>query len=237
MEKTKFLKRLKLFLKSNLNIYILCFLILFPLSSYAAETINDETLIVYYSRTGKSKIVSDVIKNNFCADILEIRDLKDRAGTWGFMCAAFDNMFDRYTEIEPKQPDLSGYSLIILVSPIWNWKMSTPIRTFLKDNILKDKKLVVFTTANIDIKKYDKFGDDAPFIKRFLRDYLRKSSKGMRLLAEDSGAEIIRHYHVETKNVTRKQIIEQTVDHFADLKLNTDLKRCTPLPLQIDQNH
>jgi flavodoxin len=237
MEKTKFLKRLKLFLKSNLNIYILCFLILFPLSSYAAETINDKTLIVYYSRTGKSKIVSDVIKNNFCADILEIRDLKDRAGTWGFMCAAFDNMFDRYTEIEPKQPDLSGYSLIILVSPIWNWKMSTPIRTFLKDNILKDKKLVVFTTANIDIKKYDKFGDDAPFIKRLLRDYLRKSSKGMRLLAEDSGAEIIRHYHVETKNVTQKQIIERTLDHFADLKLNTDLKRCTPLLLQIDQNH
>jgi len=95
----------------------------------------------------------------------------------------------------------------------------------------------VFTTANIDIKKYDKFDDDAPFIKRFLRDYLRKSSKGMRLLAVDSGAEILRHYHLETKNVTRKQIIEQTVDHFADLKLNTDLKRCTTLPLQIDQNH
>jgi flavodoxin len=237
MEKTKFLKRLKLFLKSNLNIYILCFLILFPLSSYAAETINDETLIVYYSRTGKSKTVSDAIKRNFCVDMLEIKDLKDRAGAWGFMSAAFDNMFDRYTEIEPKLPDLSKYSLIILVSPIWNWKMSTPIRTFLKDNILKDKKLVVFTTANIDIKKYDKFGDDAPFIKRLLRDYLRKSSKGMRLLAEDSGAEIIRHYHVETKNVTQKQIIERTLDHFADLKLNTDLKRCTPLPLQINQNH
>jgi putative NADPH-quinone reductase len=107
--------------------------------------------------------------------------------------------------------------------------MSAPIKTFLKENILEDKKLVVFTTANIDIKKYDKFDDDAPFFKRLLRDYLRKSSKGMRLLAKDSGAEIIKHYHVETKDVTREQIIEQTLDHFADLQLNTDLKRCTTL--------
>jgi putative NADPH-quinone reductase len=115
--------------------------------------------------------------------------------------------------------------------------LSVPIKTFFKNNKLDGKKLVVFTTANIDIKKYDKFGDEAPFIKRFLRDYLRKSSMGMRSLATDSGAEIIRHYHVETKNVTRKQIIERTLDHFADLKLDTDLKRCTPLPLQINQNH
>ena len=237
MEKTKFLKRLKLFLRSKLHLYILCFLILFPLSSYAAEPVNNDALIVYYSRTGKSKVVSDTIMRNFCVDILEINDLKDRSGAWGFMGAAFDNMFDRYTEIEPKLPDLSEYSLIILVSPIWNWKLSAPISTFLKDNRLDNKKLVVFTTANIDIKKYDKFDDDAPFFKRLLRDYLRKSSKGMRLLAADSGVEIIKHYHVETKDVTQKQIVEKTLDHFADLKLNTDLKRCTPLPLQIDQNH
>ena len=237
MEKTNFFKRLKLFLKSNLNIYILCFLILFPLSSYAAESVNNEALIVYYSRTGKSKIVCDAIKRNFCVDMLEIKDLKDRSGVWGFMGAAYDNMFDRYTEIEPKLPDLSEYSLIILVSPIWNWKLSAPISTFLKDNRLDNKKLVVFTTANIDIKKYDKFDDDAPFFKRLLRDYLRKSSKGMRLLAADSGAEIIKHYHVETKDVTQKQIVEKTLDHFADLKLNTDLKRCTPLPLHMSQDH
>lgn len=85
---------------------------------------------------------------------------------------------------------------------------------------------MVFTTANMDIKKYDKFGDDASFIKIFLRDYLRKSSKGMRLLVVDSGAEIIKHYHVETENVTPKQISDQTLNHFADLELSTDLKRC-----------
>jgi putative NADPH-quinone reductase len=161
---------------------------------------------------------------------MEIRDLKDRSGSWGFICAAYDNFLGRYTEIEPELPDLSKYSLIILISPVWNWKMSVPIRTFLKDNRLDKKKLVVVTTANIDIKKYDQFGEDAPFIKRFFRDYLRKSSKEMRLLAKDSGADIISHYHVETKNVTRKQIVEQVTRHFSDLMLNTGLKPCASLP-------
>ena len=230
MESIQFVKRLKLVMKNILNCFIFCFIILLSFSPSEAAVVNDETLIVYYSRTGKSKTVSYVIKDSFCADILEIRDLKDRAGSWGFMFATYDNFLDRYTEIEPKLPDLSKYSLIILISPVWNWKMSVPIRTFLKDNRLDNKKLVVFTTANIDIKKYDKFGDDAPFIKRFLRDYLRKSSKGMRLLAKDSGADIISHYHVETKNVTRKQIIEQTVHRFDDLTLKTGLKPCASLP-------
>jgi len=237
MKNIQFSKDTKLVFVKKLTVLLFCFIAPPPFSSSAAEAINDEALIVYYSRTGKSKTVSDVIKRNFCVDMLEIKDLKDRSGAWGFMGAAFDNMFDRYTEIEPKQPDLSEYSLVILVSPVWNWKMSAPIRTFLKDNRLDNKKLVVFTTANIDIKKYDKFKDDAPFIKRFLRDYLRKSSKGMRLLAKDSGADIIRHYHVETKNVTQKQISDQTLDHFADLKLNADLKRCNTLPLHMGQNH
>lgn len=228
MEKTNFFERLKLFSKIKLNIYTLCFLILFPLSTYAAEPVNNDALIVYYSRTGKSKVVCDAIMKNYCVDIQEIKDVKDRSGAWGFMGAAFDNVFGRYTEIEPEQPDLSGYSLIVLVSPIWNWKLSVPIKTFLKENSLEGKNLVVFTTANIDIKKYDKFEDNAPFIKKFLRDYLRESSKGMRLLAAESGAEIVKHYHVETKDVTQKQISDRTLDHFADLELYTDLKRCNP---------
>ena len=127
MGKSIIFKRLKLFLRGKLNVYILCFIILIPLSAYAAELEKNDALIVYYSRTGKSKTVCDAIKNNYGVDMLEIRDLKDRAGTWGFIGAAFDNMFGRYTEIEPEHPDLSKYSLIILVSPIWNWKLSSKI--------------------------------------------------------------------------------------------------------------
>lgn len=232
-----FMKRPKSLSITILKIIAFSLIIIQPFCCYASETVNDKTLIIYYSRTAKSKLVADELKNSFCVDILEIKDLKDRSGTWGFLGAAFDNMFGRYTDIEPAHPDLSGYSLIILVCPIWNWKLCTPIKTFLKDNSLENKQLVVFTTANIDIKKYEKFDDDAPFIKRFLRDYLRKSSKSMRLLASNSGAEIIRHYHAETKNVSDEHIIKQTRKNIDDLMLHADLKKCPALPLKTDSDN
>jgi len=187
---------------------LLCVLIMPHAISHAAGNPFDKgkTLVVYYSRSGKSRIVGEVIQKKLSADLLEIKDKKDRSGTWGFMVAAYDSMFDKDTEIEPANPDFSDYSTIFLVSPIWNWKLAVPMRTLLKNNRFNDKKLVVVTTANIDIKKYEQYGDDGPFIKRFLRDYLRKSSKQMRALAVNSGAEIVDHFHIETKGLSKEQL-------------------------------
>ncbi len=53
------------------------------------------------------------------------------------------------------------YKNVYLVTPIWNWKLSVPMRTLLHITNLQGKKMTMVTTANIDIKKYDGFGDDA----------------------------------------------------------------------------
>ncbi len=67
----------------------------------------------------------------------------------------------------------------------------------------------MYTNANIDIKKYDAFGDDTSFIKRFLRDYLRDKKTLMQELAEKTDANITGHYHIATKKITKDQLIEQ----------------------------
>jgi flavodoxin len=187
---------------------------------------EEKVLVVYYSRTGKTKVVSDTLKNYFCADELEVKDLKDRSGVVGFLTAAYDSFFDKYTSIEPAHPDLSRYSFIILVSPVWNWKLSMPMRTFLHNNKLNGKKLLVFTTANIDIKKYEQYGNDAPFIKRYLKNYLRENSKKMRAEAAASGAKIMGHYHVETQDVSGEKIKEKTLASFQDVQKRFALKPC-----------
>ena len=71
--------------------------------------------------------------------------------------------------------------------------------------------MTMVTTANIDIKKYDGFGDDAPFIKRFLRDYLRDNRKGMLSLAKSSKADIVQHFHIATEGLSAEQIEEAAV--------------------------
>ncbi len=188
-----------------------------------AEANHSDTLVLYYSRTGKSALVAETLRNRLGADMLEIKDLKDRAGLWGFIGAALDSFYNRYTSIEPAQPDLSSYSNIVVVSPVWNWKLSVPIHTVLKHNNFEDKKLIAFTTANIDIKKYAHFGDDAPFVKRFLRDYLNNKRKEMVALVSGTGADISGHYHIATEGKPNQEIKRDTLQYVIDLKSKTFL--------------
>ncbi len=178
-----------------------------------AETVEeDKCLIIYYSRTGKSKVVAKTLHKNIESDILEIRDRKDRSGRIGYYSAAFDSMFNRYTEIEPAYSDLSPYSSIILITPIWNWKPSVPARTALKDYNFEDKKLLLLTTGNQPVDKYEMYGDDAPFMKRFFRDYLRGKHKDARLFVKETGAVITGHYHINTEDLTDDEISQRTLE-------------------------
>jgi len=187
----------------------------FPEIICPQETASEKALIIYYSRTGHCRLVVDTLKTHVNADVLEIKDTKDRSGSLGYMSAGFDSYFDRNTSIEPAKPDLSAYSTIILVSPIWNWKLSVPIRTLLSQGGFKGKKVACITTGNNPVDKYSSYGDDAPFLKRVFRDYIRGKKMTMQELVAAQGARLIAHRHVETKEKTLAEI-KSTANGFAD---------------------
>ena len=174
-------------------------------------------LVVYYSRSGNSKIFAKALSNHLDTELQEIHDSKDRSGTWGFISSALDSTLDREADIEPLHPDLRAYKTIVLVSPIWNWNLCTPIRTFIDKNNLQGKEVLVVTTANIDVKKYDKYGGEASWLKRFLRDYLRKSRDGMRTMVARTGAEVIGHYHIATRDKTENELQQDAAEMMQNL--------------------
>ena len=190
----------------NIFIAMLLFFIILPSVAYAADNSTDKPLIVYYSRTGNCRLIVETLKKQIDSDVLEIKDIKDRSESLGYMSAGFDSYFDRDTIIEPARPDLSSYSSIILVSPIWNWKLSVPIRTLLHQGGFSGKKVAVITTGNNPVNKYSRYGDDAPFLKRFFRDYIRGKKMLMQELVASQGARLIAHHHVETKEKTPEEI-------------------------------
>ena len=197
-------------LTKPIAVLALSFIMLLPLPSIAQESTDNKTLIIYYSRTGKSCLISKTLQKELNAQILEVKDLEDRSGTLGYAGAGFDAFFDRHTTIEPAKADLSSYSNIIIVSPIWNWKLSTPIHTFIESNRFDGKKLVMFTNGNNDIRKYEQFDDSAPFLKRFFRDYIRGKSKSSKDYVTASGGDYLGHCHVETLEASDEQIISRT---------------------------
>ena len=208
---------------SNLRLLLPCLFILFittflimPSSTQCKSSTN--TLLVYHSRTGITKLVCETLQKNLNADLLEIKDSKDRTGTLGFISASIDAFRHNHSPIEPEQLDLSSYDFIVVASPVWSWNLSTPIHTLFEKNRFDDKKLVLITTANIHIMKYEEYGDDAPFIKKLLRDYLRGKRKAAVTEIIESGGEFVDHYHIETKGKTSEQIVEVSSNIADDLR-------------------
>ena len=109
---------------------------------------GSKPIIVYYSRTGKTRIVVNTLKDQLSCEIAEIKSTEDREGFWCVITCVLDSLLDRDDVIEPFNKDLKGYNPIIIASPIWIGKLSSPARTLIqqKQSELKEKEVYVIIT-------------------------------------------------------------------------------------------
>jgi flavodoxin len=112
----------------------------------AGTSQGSKPLVLYYSLTGKNKIIAEELKKQFSCDMGEIKLASERSGIWGFIVSGYENIFDKDAELQPFAMDLASYNPIIICSPIWMQKISSPARTFLKNPQLKGKEVYLFVT-------------------------------------------------------------------------------------------
>lgn len=188
---------------------IICFVLLAGLcaTGYAAN----DAVVIYYSRTGKSEIIAKTIAENFNADIVQIKAPQYGEGLVGYLRATIDCTFNQTTAIDVPAVDLSKYSFVFLVCPIWGWDICVPMKTFIMQSDFRNDNLIMVTTANIDIKKYAHYKDDASFINVFFRDYLNRKSIQMRNIALSAKAKLTRHYHLATRGKSIQEMQEGTM--------------------------
>jgi multimeric flavodoxin WrbA len=148
----------------------------------------------------------EVLQKELGADLLEIKDLKNRAGGWGFFTGALGSMFNVHTKIDPLNPDLSSYKNIIIASPIWTGTLSTAIRTLIDKNRFDNKQVVMFTTTNAAEKE----------------KYIEKS----KARAANNGAQVVGYCQVVVKREVdgkkvdkpKQEIIEDTLKFVPEIK-------------------
>ena len=90
------------------------------------------TLVVFYSRTGTTKKVGEVIAQKLGADTEEIIDTANRSGAKGFLISGRDAIKRNMTKLNPTAKSPSDYDLVIISTPIWGWNMSV-LRTYLTE--------------------------------------------------------------------------------------------------------
>ena len=93
------------------------------------ESMN--TLVVYYSRTGTTRKVATTLANRFACDVEEVIDTVNRHGVLGRLRAGRDAKLKRLTTLHPVRYDPSMYDLVVIGTPVWNFTVSPPIRTYL----------------------------------------------------------------------------------------------------------
>ncbi|MGD6810071.1 MAG: flavodoxin family protein [Candidatus Bathyarchaeia archaeon] len=112
-------------------------------------------LVVYYSRTGKTRFVAETIASQLGADLEEIVDLKNRQGKLGWILAGKDASRKSLTEIASLTKAPAAYDLIVIGTPIWAWSPTPAVRTYIKQNSLSGKMVALFYTSDGDIRQAD----------------------------------------------------------------------------------
>jgi flavodoxin len=105
-------------------------------------------VILYYSRSGKTRFVANVLTDQLSFETEEIKSQAVRDGFLGILTCVLDQFLDRDAQIEQLKKDIRGCNPVIIASPIWIGRLSSPARTCIKQEWMKGKDVYVFLTYN-----------------------------------------------------------------------------------------
>lgn len=105
-----------------------------------------KTLIVYYSLEGNTEYAAGKIASTLSADTLRIEPKKayPNSGVRKFFWGGKSAVMAETPELLPYEFNADDYDRIIFGFPVWASNVTPPIRTFVKENDLKGKRIAAF---------------------------------------------------------------------------------------------
>ena len=108
---------------------------------------ENKILVVYYSLTGNTKLLAETIADSVEADILGLKPVKELNPESGmnYVWGGYQAVMSKKPELEPFAINPGDYDIIFIGSPVWAWRHSPPVYTFIKKYELKGKKVALWT--------------------------------------------------------------------------------------------
>jgi flavodoxin len=107
-----------------------------------------KTLVLYYTRTGSTKLIAETVAAALQADIEALDDPTPYAGATGYLKAGGDALTGRVNEIRKLAHDPAAYDLIVIGQPVWAARPVPAFNGFVKSYSLKGKKIALFVTLD-----------------------------------------------------------------------------------------
>ena len=144
-------------------------------------------LIIYYSLTNNTKLVSETLAYNLNADIVRIQDQKPRKGFKNRLTTTLDALRENKTEIYPPTLNLRNYDTIYIGTPVWAGKPTPSIVTIIDSCDLRGKDVILFATMS--------------------KNGGKKTVERLEKKVRARGGRVIETFTIRTKDRTAEQLI------------------------------
>ena len=104
-----------------------------------------KSLVVYYSLTGKTRLVAQAITEALGATLVEITETKPRKlGPLLYPIGGFGAMTNRGSKINPIDVDLNRYERVFIGSPIWASRPVPAVNSFIYQTNFEGRNVIPF---------------------------------------------------------------------------------------------
>jgi flavodoxin len=103
-------------------------------------------LVVFYSRSGTTRMIAEALSEALKCDLEEITESKPRSGFLGYIRSLLEARRKRPSTITPQKHDVSSYDLVVIGTPVWAWSLSSPVRAYLMATASQLPEVAFFCT-------------------------------------------------------------------------------------------
>jgi hypothetical protein len=166
-----------------------------------------KAIIVYYSHSTNNEALTHELKLRLGCDLLKIEEETRRTGFTIFL----DLVFRRDAKIKKPNVFLSDYTTVVFIAPIWDSKIATPLRTFIKMEREHIKNYAFITVCNGREGQLEKITNQLTHL--VLKKPLIVTELVVKSLNTDEKKKIVdlTPYHVKEKDF---QNVKKEIQHF-----------------------
>ncbi len=148
-----------------------------------------KSLIIYYSWSGNTELVSKTLAEIIKADVIKLEDVAKPSKEEAFSSGKDAAQQGKSWPIKSVKTDLTGYERIFIGSPVWFGMPAPAFNAFIEQVDFKGKSVVVFVTL----------GGGSP----------DTAIKAMTEKVTAKGGKVVSSFHVRTKNVTKDDMVKK----------------------------
>lgn len=146
-----------------------------------------KSLVVFYSLTDKTKLVSQAIAEALNAELVEIEETKRRKrGFLTYLTGGYAAIRNKGTDINPINFDLKQCETIFIGSPVWASRPTPAINSLIYTSNFKNQSIIPFFTMG---------GDNSD-----------KALQNITIKIERSQGKVIGSFAIKTQGLTDEEI-------------------------------